>query len=61
METMARPTKEKRERKEAFIRLRVTADEKRRLVRAAQRAGLGVSTWLRVVGLQACEKVEQVR
>jgi len=50
---MARPTKVKHERKEAFIRLRVTEEQKRVLTAAAEREGLDVSTWLRSLGLRA--------
>jgi len=39
-------------RKEDMIRIRVTADQKRVMAEAAERAGLDVSTWLRVLGLR---------
>lgn len=47
------------DRKQNQIRVRVTEEEKERLTRAARVAGLGVSTWLRVVGLQAAERRPQ--
>ena len=53
---MARPTKEKRERKGAFIRLRVTEEQKRILTAAAELEGLDVSTWLRSLGLRAASQ-----
>jgi len=40
-------------RKESEIRVRVTVAQKRLLTVAAERADLGVSSWLRKVGLQA--------
>jgi uncharacterized protein (DUF1778 family) len=39
-------------RKDDMIRIRVTADQKRVLAEAAERAGLDVSAWLRVLGLR---------
>jgi hypothetical protein len=39
-------------RKEDMVRIRVSAGQKRLLVEAAERAGLDVSTWLRVLGLR---------
>jgi uncharacterized protein (DUF1778 family) len=44
--------KPKAQRKEASIRIRVSADQKRTLVTAAERAGLDVSSWLRALGLR---------
>jgi uncharacterized protein (DUF1778 family) len=40
-------------RKEDSIRIRVTAEQKQKLTEAAERAGLGLSSWLLMVGL--CE------
>jgi len=53
MRAMARPKKDRRERKEESIRLRVTEEQKRVLTEAAEREGLDVSTWLRSLGLRA--------
>jgi uncharacterized protein (DUF1778 family) len=54
---MARPKKDRRERKEESIRLRVTEEQKRVLTEAAEREGLDVSTWLRSLGLRAASAV----
>jgi uncharacterized protein (DUF1778 family) len=43
-------------RKEDSIRIRVTADQKLTLTNAAERAGLGVSSWLLTVGLREAGK-----
>lgn len=40
-------------RKEDSIRIRVTAEQKQTLTEAAERSGLGVSSWLLSVGLRA--------
>ncbi len=45
--------KPKAQRKEATIQIRLTDEQKRTLVQAANRAGLDVSSWLRTLGLQA--------
>jgi uncharacterized protein (DUF1778 family) len=45
--------KPKTQRKEESIRIRVTAQQKRLLEEAAQKAGLDVSSWLRSLGLRA--------
>ena len=47
--------KAKAARKENQIRIRLTHQQKEKLVRAAERAGLDVSSWLRTIGLQAAE------
>ncbi len=47
--------KPKAARKENQIRIRLTHQQKEKLVRAAERAGLDVSSWLRTIGLQAAE------
>ncbi len=44
-------------RKENQIRVRVTAQQKKTMAAAAERAGLELSTWLRTVGLRAAEQV----
>lgn len=48
--------KTKAERKEDLVRLRVTEEQKRIMVAAAQRAGLELSAWLRLVGLREARK-----
>ena len=40
-------------KKDDQIRIRVTLAQKRRLIAAAKRAGLGVSSWLLSLGLSA--------
>lgn len=49
---MVKRRKVKAQRKEDVIRLRVTSEQKRTLVEAAERAGLDVSAWLRSIGLR---------
>ncbi len=39
-------------RKDDMIRIRVTAEQKRVMTEAAERTGLDVSAWLRVLGLR---------
>lgn len=46
------PTRRKEVRKEDQIRIRVTAEQKELLTRAADKAGAGVSSWLLIVGLK---------
>jgi len=48
--------KSKNQRKEDVIRLRVTVEQKRLMVEAAQQAGLEVSSWLRALGVRAAKK-----
>jgi uncharacterized protein (DUF1778 family) len=48
--------KPKAMRKEADIRIRVTDEQKERLIAAAQRAGIGVSSWLLTLGLREAQK-----
>ncbi len=43
-------------RKEDTIRLRVTAQQKDMLIRAANTQGLEVSTWLRTLGLNEAKR-----
>ena len=40
-------------RKEEIVPVRMTAEQKATLIAAAERNGLGVSTWLLTLGLQA--------
>ena len=39
-------------RKEASIRIRMTDEQKRQFEKAAERAGLDVSSWLRMLGVR---------
>jgi hypothetical protein len=48
--------KPKAQRKEATIQIRLTAEQKRVLTDAAERAGLDVSSWLRNLGLTSASK-----
>ena len=48
--------KTKAERKEEMVRLRVTVDQKRTMVAAAERAGIELSAWLRLIGLREARK-----
>jgi uncharacterized protein (DUF1778 family) len=49
---MARTKHRKQVRKEDSIRVRVTTEQKKTLEDAAERAGLGVSSWLLTTGLR---------
>jgi len=48
--------KTKAARKEESIRIRVTEEQKRILTDAAEKDGLGVSSWLLNLGLKAAQK-----
>jgi len=50
------PKRRKVVRKEVSIHLRVTEEQKARLTEAAERAGLGVSSWLLMLGLRAARR-----
>lgn len=54
--TTTRPKRRKQVRKEDSIHIRVTAEQKQTLADAAERAGLGVSSWLLAIGLRAAEE-----
>lgn len=45
-------------RKEESIRVRVSEAQKKTLVDAATRAGLGVSSWLLTMGLREAQKAD---
>ena len=45
--------KPKAERKTLMVPIRMTADQKENLVQKAKRRGLGLSTWLLILGLSA--------
>jgi uncharacterized protein (DUF1778 family) len=53
-----RPRKPNAERKQETLRIRVTADQKKALTNAARRAGLDLSSWLRVLALRAAGVLE---
>ena len=54
--TTKRIKRRKLVRKEDSIQIRLTADQKQKLTEAAERAGLGVSSWLLAIGLRAAEE-----
>ena len=45
-----------RELKQDLIQIRVTAEQRQRLKEAADRAGLDLSSWMRMVGLKAASE-----
>ena len=49
--------KAKDQRKDYDIRIRVTADQKRILTKAAKKAGLDLSPWLRSIAVQQAQRV----
>lgn len=51
-----RRRKPKAARKEFTLRLRVTAEQRRVLLAAAERDGLDLSGWLRSLGLRAAQR-----
>jgi uncharacterized protein (DUF1778 family) len=53
----AEPPRRKDVRKEDQIRLRVTAEQKTTLTEAAEKAGLGVSSWLLTLGLREAREL----
>ncbi len=53
-----KPERRKEIRKEKSIQVRVTSAQKETLTRAADEAGLGVSSWLLMLGLQAAKKAD---
>jgi len=44
-----------------MVRVRVTAEQKKALTAAADRAGLDVSSWLRAVGLAEAQRADPAR
>jgi uncharacterized protein (DUF1778 family) len=46
----------KRQRKDELIQLRVTGEQKRTLMEAAQARGLELSAWLRSLGLREASR-----
>jgi uncharacterized protein (DUF1778 family) len=58
----SRPLKRRkalRDRKEDLIQIRVTSGQRERLKEAADRAGLDLSSWMRMVGLRAANDQKQ--
>lgn len=55
----AGPVRRKQVRKEEQIRLRVTAEQKEILVRAAEKDGSGLSFWLLQAGLRAARALDE--
>ena len=55
----ADPVRRKKVRKEEQIRLRVTAEQKATLARAAEKDGSGLSFWLLQAGLRAARALEE--
>ena len=45
------------DRKEDLIQIRVTAEQRQKLKEAAERRGLDLSSWLRMIGLAAATEV----
>jgi len=48
-----------RELKQDLIQIRVTAEQRRVLKQAADRAGLDLSSWMRMIGLKAAADEEK--
>jgi uncharacterized protein (DUF1778 family) len=55
-----RVKRRKEVRKEDSIRIRVTAEQKQTLTDAAERSGLGLSSWLLAVGLRAAQERQSI-
>ena len=53
---MGRPPKKPADKRDTDIRVRVNAAELKTLMAAADRAGLPVSSWLRMIGLAEAAK-----
>jgi uncharacterized protein (DUF1778 family) len=53
-----KPKRRKPIRKEDSVHIRLTAEQKEGLTEAATRAGLGLSTWLLMLGLREMQKAE---
>lgn len=45
------------QKKELMLRVRVTEDQRRILIEAAQKAGLDVSSWLRAVAIERAREL----
>jgi hypothetical protein len=53
-----KPKRRKPVRKEENIHIRLTTEQKEGLTEAATRAGLGLSTWLLMLGLREMQRAE---
>lgn len=53
---MAERRKPARERKETFVRVRLTLAQKEAFEAAARKAGLDLSNWLRLIATRECQK-----
>ncbi len=51
-----KPRKPARTKRRDVIQLRVTADQKARMIAAADRVGLDLSAWLRMLALRAASR-----
>lgn len=58
IQKVRRVKRRKETRKEDSIRIRVTTEQKQKLVDAAERAGLGVSSWMLTVSLREAGRTE---
>jgi uncharacterized protein (DUF1778 family) len=61
MATPKKTRKPKALRKEDSIRIRVTEAQKEALTEAATKAGLGVSSWLLMLGLREAQRSETAK
>jgi uncharacterized protein (DUF1778 family) len=50
--------KPSKERKESRVQLRMTEEQRRAMDEAAKKAGLDLSSWIRMVALKAAESSE---
>jgi len=55
---MATKKRRKRVRKEENVQIRVTKEQKATLARAAEKAGLGLSSWMLTITLAAAHKAD---
>jgi len=58
---MARPRKEKSERKDADLRIPLTESQKEMIVQAAQSEGVDMATWARPILIQAAKQATEER
>lgn len=54
---VARPVKESGEKKSVIVAVRLTSEQRRALQAAADRVGVDLSSWLRMLGLEAARAV----
>lgn len=55
---MAKPKRRKSVRKESNIHIRVTETQKDAITAAAEKAGLGASSWMLMLAMREIEKAE---